>query len=171
MLHLACLYSLALFFTSHSPPYLDPHSALLRSLGERNPGVASETFRVFSALLNGLKPIKAGGEWPEAVYEQAVARTDAEVHVCTEMCIGDLWMCATDVLYVRCRRSATGGVRSAGTSDSPLQSRALSLLALVLELAPTATFSEIENDLLPDVYRIAHWPLVPGAALDSLLSL
>lgn len=56
------------------------------------------------------------------------------------------------------------------TSDIPLLSQALSLLALLLELAPTTTFPEIESDLLPDVYRIAHSPLVSGAALDSLLS-
>ncbi|KAJ7507636.1 hypothetical protein B0H11DRAFT_2313761 [Mycena galericulata] len=78
-LHLACLSFLVLFFASHSPPTFTPSlstltSALLRSLGERHPRVASETFRVFSALLNALKPIKASGEWPEAVYEQAVPR-------------------------------------------------------------------------------------------------
>ncbi|KAF7318032.1 Cullin-associated nedd8-dissociated protein 1 [Mycena chlorophos] len=56
------------------------------------------------------------------------------------------------------------------TSDIPLLSQALSLLALLLELAPTTTFPEIESDLLPDVYRIAHSPLVAGTALDSLLS-
>ncbi|KAF8133107.1 hypothetical protein K438DRAFT_813829 [Mycena galopus ATCC 62051] len=56
------------------------------------------------------------------------------------------------------------------TSDIPLLSQALSLLALLFELAPMTTFPEIESDLLPDVYRIAHSPLVSGAALDSLLS-
>ncbi|KAJ6521352.1 armadillo-type protein [Mycena vulgaris] len=258
-LHLACLSFLALFFASHSPPTfasslptLTP--ALLRSLGERHPRVASETFRVFSALLNALKPVKAGGEWPEAVYAQAVARlaahdTDAEVRACAEACIGDLWVCATDVVRTRdrrewealCRagaksdgavkvvtrvarevpgalgdawvngcvewamgllkrggragkmevfqaldvllRSYTAGVPAAlppslvpqiktflSTSDIPLLSQALSLLALLLELAPTTTFPEIESDLLPDIYRIAHSPLVSGAALDSLLS-
>jgi cullin-associated NEDD8-dissociated protein 1 len=55
-------------------------------------------------------------------------------------------------------------------NDIPLLSQALSLLALLLELAPTTTFPEIESDLLPDVYRIAYSPLVSGAALDSLLS-
>ncbi|KAJ7211033.1 armadillo-type protein [Mycena haematopus] len=258
-LHLACLSFLALFFSTHSPPTfvsslpnLTP--ALLRSLGERHPRVASETFRVFSALLNALKPLKAGGEWPEAVYDQAIARltahdTDAEVRACAETCIGDLWVCATDVVRGRdrreweaiCRagaktegavkvvtrvarevpgalgdawvngcvewamgllrrggragkmevfqgldvllRNYTGGVPPAlpptlvpqikqylSTSDIPLLSQALSLLALLLELAPTTTFPEIESDLLPDVYRIAHSPLVSGAALDSLLS-
>ncbi|KAJ6584561.1 armadillo-type protein [Mycena capillaripes] len=258
-LHLTCLSFLALFFASHSPPTfasslpnLTP--ALLRSLGERHPRVASETFRVFSALLNALKPLKAGGEWPEAVYEQAVARlcahdTDAEVRACAETCVGDLWVCATDVVRGRdrreweaiCRpgaksdgavkvvtrvakevpgalgdawvngcvewamgllkrggragkmevfqgldvllRSYTSGVPTAlppalvpqvksylSTSDIPLLSQALSLLALLLELAPTTTFPEIESDLLPDIYRVAHSPLVSGAALDSLLS-
>ncbi|KAJ7751005.1 armadillo-type protein [Mycena maculata] len=259
VLHLACLSFLALFFASHSPPTFAPSlpnltPALLRSLAERHPRVASETFRVFSALLNALKPVKAGGEWPEAVYEQAVARltahdTDAEVRACAETCIGDLWVCATDVVRSRdhreweaiCRsgaktdgavkvvtrvakdvpgalgdawvngcvewtmgllkrggragkmevfqgldvllRSYTGGVPAAlppalvpqikaylATSDIPLLSQALSLLALLLELSPTTTFPEIESDLLPDIYRIAHSPLVSGAALDSLLS-
>ncbi|KAF7357490.1 Cullin-associated nedd8-dissociated protein 1 [Mycena sanguinolenta] len=258
-LHLACLSFLALFFATHSPPTfasslpnLTP--ALLRSLNERHPRVASETFRVFSALLNAVKPIKPGSEWPEAVYEQSVARltahdTDAEVRACAETCIGDLWVCATDVVKSRdrreweaiCRagaktegavkvvtrvakevpgalgdawvngcvewamgllkrggragkmevfqgldvllRSYTGGVPAAlppalvpqikqylSTADIPLLSQALSLLALLLELAPTTTFPEIESDLLPDIYRIAHSPLVSGAALDSLLS-
>ncbi|KAK7001853.1 Cullin-associated nedd8-dissociated protein 1 [Favolaschia claudopus] len=258
-LHLACLSFLVLFFATHSPPTFTPSlsnltPALLRSLGERHPRVASETFRVFSALLNALKPVKAGGEWAEAVYEQAVARltahdTDAEVRACAEACVGDLWVCATDVVRSRdrreweviCRagaktegavkvvtrvakevpgalgdqwvngcvewamgllkrggrggkmeifqgldvllRSYTEGVPAAlppalvpqikpylSTSDIPLLSQGLSLLALLLELAPTTTFPEIESDLLPDVYRIAHSPLVSGAALDSLLS-
>jgi cullin-associated NEDD8-dissociated protein 1 len=260
-LHLTALSFLVLFFASHSPPTFSPSlsnltPALLRSLAERHPRVASETFRVFSALLNALKPLKGGapGEWPEAVYEQALARlsahdTDAEVRVCAETIIGDLWVCATDVVRGRdrreweaiCRagaktegavkvvtrvakevpgalgdtwvngcvewamgllkrggrtgkmevfqgldvllRSYTGGVPAAlpsalipqiksflSTSDIPLLSQALSLLALLLELAPTTTFPEIESDLLPDVYRIAHSPLVSGAALDSLLS-
>jgi cullin-associated NEDD8-dissociated protein 1 len=276
-LHLACLSFLALFFASHSPPIFTPSlpsltPALLRSLAERHPRVASETFRVFSALLNALKPVKAGGEWPEAVYTQCVARlsahdTDAEVRACAEECIGDLWVCATDVVRGRDRReweaicrvgaksdgavkvvtrvakevpaalgdawvngcvewgmtllkrggragkmevfggldvllrrcvvlffqfilltafsfsSYTDGVPASlpsvlvpqvkqylSTSDIPLLSQALSLLALLLELAPATTFPEIERDLLPDVYRIAHSPLVSGAALDSLLS-
>jgi cullin-associated NEDD8-dissociated protein 1 len=53
------------------------------------------------------------------------------------------------------------------TSDIPLLSLALALLALLFELAPTTTFPEVESDLLPDVYRIAH---VFGATLDSLRS-
>ncbi|KAF8217872.1 armadillo-type protein [Mycena galopus ATCC 62051] len=257
-LHLACLSFFALFFASHSPPTFalslpNIAPALLRSLNERHPRVASETFRVFSALLNALKPLKAGGEWPEAVYEQAVARlsahdTDAEVRACAETCIGDLWVCATDVVRGRdhreweaiCRtgaktegtvkvvtrvakevpgalgdtwvngcvewamgllkrggrtgkmevfqgldvllRSYTKGMPAAlppalvpqiksylSTSDIPLLSQTLSLLAL-LELAPATTFPEIESDLLPNVYCIVHSPLVSGAALDSLLS-
>ncbi|KAF8212549.1 armadillo-type protein [Mycena galopus ATCC 62051] len=269
-LHLACLSFLALFFTSHSPPTFalslpNIGPALLRSLSEHHPRVASETFRVFSALLNALKPLKAGGESPEGIYEQAVTRlsahdTDAEVRACAETCIGDLWVCATDVVRGRdCREweaichacaktegaakvvtrvakevpgalgdawvngwvewamgllkrgGYTEGVPAAlppalvpqiksylstsnipllsqvlsllalppalvpqiksylSTSNIPLLSQVLSLLALLLELAPATTFPEIESDLLPDVYRIAHSPLVSGAALDSLL--
>ncbi|KAJ7070168.1 hypothetical protein C8F01DRAFT_1049389 [Mycena amicta] len=219
-----------------------------------HPRIASETFRVFSALLNAAKPLKPGNQWPEAVYEQAVARlsahdTDTEVRACAETCIGDLWVCATDVVRTRdrreweaiCRvgaktdgavkvvtrvakevpsalgdgwvngcvewamgllkrggragkpevfqgldvllRSYTDGIPPAlppalvpqikvylSTSDIPLLSQALSLLALLLELAPKTTFPEIESDLLPDIYRIAHSPLVSGVTLDSLLS-
>jgi cullin-associated NEDD8-dissociated protein 1 len=113
-LHLTTLSFLATFFASHAPPTfatslsnLTP--ALLRSLGERHPRIASETFRVFSALLNSVKPIKAGNEWPEAVYEQSVARlaahdTDSEVRACAETVIGDLWVCATDVAQTQDRR-------------------------------------------------------------------
>ncbi|KAF7327772.1 Cullin-associated nedd8-dissociated protein 1 [Mycena kentingensis (nom. inval.)] len=244
-LRLTCLSFLASFFASHPPPTfatslsnLTP--ALLRSLGERHPRIASETFRVFSALLNAVKPIKGGNEWPEAVYEQSVARltahdTDTEVRACAETCIGDLWweaICrsgakAEGAVKVVTRvakevpgalgdgwvngcvewamgllkrggragkmevfqglevllRSYTSGVPNnlplalipqvkgyLSTSDIPLLSQALSLLALLLELAPKITFPEIESDLLPEVYRIAHSPLVSGVALDSLLS-
>lgn len=57
-----------------------------------------------------------------------------------------------------------------GTSDISLLSQALSILALLLELSPSITFPVVEGELLTDVYRIAHSPLVSGAALDSLLT-
>ncbi|KAJ7302967.1 hypothetical protein DFH08DRAFT_663062, partial [Mycena albidolilacea] len=82
----------------------------LHSLAERHLCIASETFRIFSALLNALKLLKGSalGEWPDAMYEQALARfsthdTDAEVRVCAETIIGDLWVCATDVVHRRDR--------------------------------------------------------------------
>ncbi|KAF7296627.1 Cullin-associated nedd8-dissociated protein 1 [Mycena chlorophos] len=242
-LQLTYLSFLASFFASHSPaifasllPNLTP--ALLRSLAERHPRIASETFRVFSALLNAAKPVKAGTDWAEAVYEQAVARlvahdTNTEIRgACAEACIGcrslrrgplvtegavkvvtrvarevpsalgDGWVngCVEWAMGLLKRagrggkpevfqgldvllRSYTSGVPAGlppvlvpqvkvylSTSDIPLLSQALSLLALLLELAPTTTFPEIESDLLPDVYRITHSPLVAGTALDALLS-
>nr|GAT48384.1 predicted protein [Mycena chlorophos] len=88
-------------------PNLTP--AFLRSLAERHPRIASETFRVFSVLLNAAKPVKTGTDWTEAVYEQAVAclvarDTNIEVRACAKACIGDLWVGATDVVRTRYRQ-------------------------------------------------------------------
>jgi cullin-associated NEDD8-dissociated protein 1 len=55
------------------------------------------------------------------------------------------------------------------TSDISLLSHSLIILATLLELSPGGTFPEIERDMLPDVYTIAHSPLVSGAALDAIL--
>lgn len=109
-LHTTVLAFLTSFFSTHSPstfsnfiPDLTP--VLLKSLGERHPRVAAETFRAFSALLNALRPVR-DGEWVDSVYDQAVTRlrsadTDAEVRGCAEGCIGDLWVCATGVVRVK----------------------------------------------------------------------
>lgn len=56
------------------------------------------------------------------------------------------------------------------TSDIPLLSQSLSSLALLLQLAPSATFPEVEQELLKDIYTIAHSPLVSGAPFDSVLA-
>jgi len=56
------------------------------------------------------------------------------------------------------------------TSDISLLSQSLSILALLLELSPSTTFPEVERDVLTDIYKVAHSPLVSGAALDSVLS-
>jgi cullin-associated NEDD8-dissociated protein 1 len=40
---------------------------------------------------------------------------------------------------------------------------------VLLELSLTATFPEVEREVLGDIYQIAHSPLLSGAALDSLL--
>lgn len=254
-LHLTCLSFLALFFSTHAPPtfsgslpILTP--VLLKSVSERHPRVASESFRVFSALLNSLKPVKAA-EWAEPVYDQAVAKltahdTDAEVRGCAEDCIADLWVCATDIVRAKdgreweciCRtagktdgavkvvtkvarevqvgdvwvngcvdwligllkksgragkpevfvaldvllRSYQSGIPTAlapalvgqikpylSTTDISLLSQALIVLALLLQLTPSTTFPEVERDLLPGIYQVAHSPLVSGAALESLL--
>jgi cullin-associated NEDD8-dissociated protein 1 len=56
------------------------------------------------------------------------------------------------------------------TSDISLQSQALSLFALLLELSPKSTFPEVEREVLIDVYAIAYSSLTSGAALDSVLA-
>lgn len=253
-LHLTALSFLSLFFSTHAPPTFSSTlpqliPVLHKSLGDRHPRIASETFRVFSSLLNSLKPIKAA-DWVDQLYDQAVRRlashdTDAEVRTSAEECIADLWVCATDVVrnkdrkeweYI-CRslgktdsavkvvtkvakevqvgddwvngiiewlinllkksgrlgkaevflaldvllRSYTSGVppnlaphlipQAKGyisTADFALLSQSLGIVALLLELSPASTFPEVERDLLPDLYTIAHSPLISGAALESL---
>ncbi|KAG2745509.1 TIP120-domain-containing protein [Suillus brevipes Sb2] len=254
-LHLTCLSFIALYFATHGPgtfsaslPTLSP--VLLKSVGEKHPRVASEAFRVFSALLNATRPVK-NGEWAERLYDQAFQRlsthdTDAEVRGCAEDCIADLWICALDVIKPKggkewqaiCRTTGNtaGAVRvvtkvardvemsddwvnfcvewimgllkkserggkpeifialdtllkrySSGvptdlpptlvpqirpyisTTDISLLSHALTIITVLLELSPAATFPEVERELLGDIYQIAHSPLVSGAALDSLL--
>ncbi|KAH7922400.1 ARM repeat-containing protein [Leucogyrophana mollusca] len=255
-LHLTCLSFLALLISTHAPsaytgslPTLTP--VLLKSLGERHPRVAAESFRVCSALLNATRPVRTG-DWANRVYDEALQRlsnhdTDAEVRSSAEDCIADLWICATDVIKTKggkewqaiCRTS--GNTRGAvkvvskvardtdvgdewvnscvewvmtlmkksgragktdlfialdillqryqsgvpedlppalvpqikvyvSTSDIPLLSQAMSILAVLLEVSPTATFPEVERDLLADVYQIAHSPLLTGSALDSVLA-
>ncbi|KAF5361703.1 hypothetical protein D9758_007269 [Tetrapyrgos nigripes] len=132
-LYLSCLSFLSLFFSTHSPPTftgslpaLTP--ALLKAVNERHPKVASESFRVFSALLHSLKPIKppTNTDWTESLYTHTLTRlsnhdTDAEVRGCAEECIADLWICATDVVKVKdkkewtfiCRQNPTGKVEGA----------------------------------------------------------
>ncbi|PFH48269.1 hypothetical protein AMATHDRAFT_65821 [Amanita thiersii Skay4041] len=106
-LYLTCLSFLILFFSSHPPPsFGDSLSGLtpvlLRSVAERHPRVSSESFRVFSALLNALRPIK-NTDWTEELYQLALARlsvhdTDPEVRTAAEECTADLWICATDIM-------------------------------------------------------------------------
>ncbi|KAI0325025.1 ARM repeat-containing protein [Cubamyces sp. BRFM 1775] len=55
-------------------------------------------------------------------------------------------------------------------SDILLLGAALDIIALLLELAPKATFPEVERDILSDVYGIAHSPLLAGAPFDSVLA-
>ncbi|KAI9445588.1 TIP120-domain-containing protein [Lactarius indigo] len=56
------------------------------------------------------------------------------------------------------------------TTDISLQSHALSLFALLLQLSPKSTFPEVEREVLTDVYGISCSPLTSGAALDSVLA-
>ncbi|KAF9482351.1 TIP120-domain-containing protein [Pholiota conissans] len=129
-LHLTCLSFLALFFSTHSPnvyaaslPTLTP--VLLKSLGERHPRIASESFRVFSALLNALKPLNAT-DWTVALYKEALNRlsnhdTDAEVRACAEDCIADIWICATEVAASGDRKEWEYICRTTGKHDSAVK--------------------------------------------------
>lgn len=129
-LHLTCLSFLSLFFSTHSLstfssslPTLTP--VLLKSLGERHPRVASESFRVFSALLNTLKPVK-NSDWVDPVYDQAVSKlnihdTDAEVRTCAEDCIADLWICATDVVRTKDGKEWESICRPTGKTDGAVR--------------------------------------------------
>ncbi|KAF8174733.1 armadillo-type protein [Pholiota molesta] len=195
--HRLCIYMLsflALFFSTHSPnayaaslPSLTP--VLLKSL---------ESFRVFSALLNSLKPVKTN---------DSCMRED---------CIADIWICATEVAFSKdrkeweyiCREEVSIGddwvngcvawlmglLKKSGRSGKVEVFGALDVLlksyksgipptlpsnlipqvktyisttgyvSLLLELAPSITFPEVEHDLLNDIYTVTHSPLVSGVA-------
>lgn len=129
-LYLNCLSFLALFFATHSPPIFTSSlpsltPALLKAAGERHPRVASEAFRVFSALLQAVKPVK-NADWTEPLYDQAVARltthdTDAEVRGCAEECIGDLWICATDMVRSKNGKEWESICRQTGKVDGAVK--------------------------------------------------
>jgi cullin-associated NEDD8-dissociated protein 1 len=106
-LHLTCLSFWALFYATH-PPLSFASSVhklaplFLKSSKERHPRVASESFRVFSALLNAVKPVKAA-DWADMLYSEALQRltthdTDAEVREAAEDVVADLWICAAEVV-------------------------------------------------------------------------
>ncbi|KAI0917813.1 hypothetical protein AcV7_007119 [Taiwanofungus camphoratus] len=125
-LQITCMSLAALFFATHSP--LTFYSSLesitpilLKLLSEKHPRLASESFRVFSALLNSMNPIK-NGDWIDCVYNEAVLRlsnhdTDAEVRACAENCIGDLWICATDMMKTKNRKEWEAMCRTTGRTD------------------------------------------------------
>ncbi|KAI0075919.1 ARM repeat-containing protein [Panus rudis PR-1116 ss-1] len=129
-LQVNALSFLGLFFRSHSPPTFQGSldsllPVLLRSLSEKHPKLASESFRTFSSLLNALKPVK-GGEWVERVYDEAVARlsnhdTDAEVRECAEDIIADLWICATDVVKTKNRKEWDAMCRTSGRTEGAVK--------------------------------------------------
>ena len=124
-LHLSCLSFLGLFFSTHAPSVFAPSlptltPVLLKSLGERHPRVAAESFRTFSALLNATRPVK-NGDFSERVYDQALQRlttndTDAEVRACAEDCIADLWVCASDVVRTKDGREWQAICRATGNT-------------------------------------------------------
>ncbi|KAG7450909.1 ARM repeat-containing protein [Guyanagaster necrorhizus] len=125
-LHLTCLSFLALFFGTHSPAIFSGSLSsltpiLLKLLGERHPRVSSETFRVFSSLLNSLKPVK-DVDWTEPLHNEAVKRlgshdTDAEVRACAEDCIADLWICATTVVQSKDQKEWEAICRTTGKTE------------------------------------------------------
>jgi cullin-associated NEDD8-dissociated protein 1 len=125
-LHLTCLSFLALFFATHAPPTFSNSlpgitPVLLKSLGERHPRIASESFRVFSKLLEAMKPVKVA-DWANEVYNHAVLRltnhdTDAEVRSCAEDSIAELWICATDLMKVKDRKEWEAICRTSGKTD------------------------------------------------------
>ncbi|KAL5534786.1 hypothetical protein ACEPAG_1250 [Sanghuangporus baumii] len=256
VLHTTCLSFLTAYFLSHPPSAL-PNAPelirpLLKELDERHPRLVAEAFRAFSALLNMLRPVQStDAEWVGIVYIRAVQRlssadTDADVRSRAEVCIGDLWICATEVMREKngeewkaiCRTTGRtdgavqvvshvakevemgdawlinsiewvlGVLRRAGksgkseafaclevllkkfdvtipsdlvptiveqmkpyisTNDIALLSHALSVLSLLLQLAPEQTYPAVESEYLKDIYIIAHSPLLSGASLDALL--
>lgn len=126
-LHITCLTFLGLFFSTHPPviyqsslPALTP--LLLQSLGERHPRVASESFKVFSALLNATKPVKSA-DWIAPLYDQILARlsshdTDTEVRACAEDCMGDVWIAATDFARSKGRKEWDYICRTTGKTET-----------------------------------------------------
>ncbi|GLB36748.1 putative TATA-binding protein interacting (TIP20) [Lyophyllum shimeji] len=142
-LHLICLSFLALFISTHSPPTFSGHLSiitpvLLKSLGERHPRIASESFCVFSALLNALKPVKAA-DWTDSVYEQAVSKlsshdTDAEVRACAEDCVADLWICAAETVRSKGGKEWESICRPTGKTDGAVR--------VVTKVAEAVTISD-----------------------------
>lgn len=129
-LHTTCMSFLAVYFSTHSPPTftgsLDTITpVLITFLSERHPRLASEAFRVFSALLNAMQPVRAS-EWVDCVYDEAVQRlanhdTDAEVRARAEECIGDLWVNATDVVKGKNRKEWEAMCRPTGRTDGAVK--------------------------------------------------
>ncbi|EIW86241.1 TIP120-domain-containing protein [Coniophora puteana RWD-64-598 SS2] len=56
------------------------------------------------------------------------------------------------------------------TADISLLGHALTIVAVLLELAPAQAYPEVESELLSSIYEIAHSPNLSGAALDALLN-
>ncbi|KAF9016837.1 ARM repeat-containing protein [Hymenopellis radicata] len=129
-LHLTCLSFLTAFFGTHTPtayssslPTITP--ILLKLVVDKHPRVAAESFRVFSALLSALKPVK-GENWPEPLYYAAVERlsnhdTDADVRSCAEECIANLWICATDVVQAKDKREWEAICRATGKTEGAVR--------------------------------------------------
>ena len=129
-LHISCLQFISSFFSTHPPPtflnslpVLTP--VLLKTLGEKHPRVASETFKAFSSLLGALKPVR-GQDWVESVYQEAITRlvnhaTDAEVRSCAEDIIGDLWLDAPDTVHSKGGQEWEYVCRTTGRTDGAVR--------------------------------------------------
>lgn len=97
----------------------------MKLIVDKHPRVAAETFRVFSALLAALHPVK-GADWTEPLYNAAVTRlsnhdTDADVRSCAEECIADLWIHATDVVQSKDGREWEAICRSTGKTEGAVR--------------------------------------------------
>ncbi|KAJ7596512.1 armadillo-type protein [Mycena floridula] len=129
-LQMTCLSFLTSFFATHAPPTFSASlptltPVLLKCMQERHPRIAAESFRVFSSLLNALKPVK-NTDWVENVYNNAVSRlsnhdTDAEVRASAEDVIGDLWVCATDLVKTKNGKEWEAICRTTGNTEGAVQ--------------------------------------------------
>lgn len=129
-LHITCLSFLSLFFATHSPSTFSSSLTtlkplLLKATAERHPRIAAEAFRVFSSLLNAIRPAGAA-DWAFALYDQVLNRlsshdTDADVRAAAEDCIADLWICATEVPASKDRKEWEYVCRTTGKSDGAVR--------------------------------------------------
>jgi cullin-associated NEDD8-dissociated protein 1 len=129
-LNISALNLIALFFKTHSPgAYATALSSitpsLLASVRQKHPRVASESFRAFSALLRSLRPVKSA-DWADEIYVEAVGRlrtndTDAAVRQCAEECLGELWVCAPEILKTKDGKEWEVILRSTDRTENPLK--------------------------------------------------
>lgn len=129
-LHLSALSFLSLFFSTHAPstfssvlPKVTP--TLLNVLKQKHPRVMTEVFRTFSSLLRALRPVKQV-DWADQVYQQALVRlqasdTDAAVRKAAENVIGDLWVCAPDLVQNKGGKEWEFVTRSVERVDNPIK--------------------------------------------------
>lgn len=118
---------LATFFSTHasstfSGSLANLTPALLHAHGERHLCIKAETFRVFFALLNALRPIKVGSEWVNKLHDELIlclksTDTDAEFRMRAVACMGDLWVCATEVVWTKDGREWDTLCRTTGRVD------------------------------------------------------
>ena len=129
-LHVTILSFLALFLATHSAhtfsaslPTVTP--PLLKEAQEKHPRVAAEAFRVFSALLGALKPVKIA-DWVDSVYDEAVHRlkandTDAEVRERAGELIADLWVSAPSVVKRKDGQEWQALLKPGGRTEGPVK--------------------------------------------------